>query len=246
MTIYAILAATDESLEAFLGEAIDTNEVVYNIQWADSTSNGTAIAEDSTPSLSNGTTDTTIVAAPAADTKRLVVGGTVYNKDVIPHTITIQFDDNGTEYIMGKGILASGSSATLETFVTTTVNTEKVAGRINGFVVNPQLIYSSRPQVVMFRTPFALTITRIHIHCSDTSPTTELAGDLKWADDVNAGGFANAAVIDVCDTTNGVVTITSGFDDATVAAGKYVYFQMDSSPHADIKDFYIEVYYTVD
>jgi hypothetical protein len=246
MTVYAILEATDEQLEAFLGEAIDTNQVVYNFQWADSSVNGTALAEGSTPSLSNGVTDTIVVASPAADNKRIIVGGTVFNNDVIPHTVTVQFDDGGTEYIMGRGIIASGSSATLETLVTTTVNTLKVAGRVTGFVVNPQLIYSSRAQVVMYRAPYALTITRIHIHCSDTSPTTELVGDLKWADDVNAGGFANAAVIDVCDTTNGVVTITTGFDDATVASGKYIYFQMDASPHADIKDFYIEFYYTID
>lgn len=113
-------------------------------------------------------------------------------------------------------------------------------------VSNPQLVYTQRPQVVLFRAPAALTITRIHIHGSDTSPGTELAGDLKWADDVNTGGFANAAVIDVCDTTNGVFTATSSFDDATIASGKYVYFQMDASPHADWVDFYIEIYYTLD
>jgi hypothetical protein len=96
------------------------------------------------------------------------------------------------------------------------------------------------------RADAALTITRIHIHGSDTTPTSELAGDLKFADDINTGGFANAVVIDVCDTTNGVVTITTGFDDATVPSGKYIYFQMDASPHADWKDFYIEVFYTYD
>ena len=118
--------------------------------------------------------------------------------------------------------------------------------RLVGFVSNPQAIYAQRAQVVLFRTPAAITITRIHIHGSDTTPTSELAGDLKFADDINIGGFANATVIDVCDTTNGVVTITSGFDDATVPSEKYIYFQMDASPHIDWKDFYIEVYYTVD
>lgn len=118
--------------------------------------------------------------------------------------------------------------------------------KIRGFVSNPQAVYAQRAQIVLIRTEAAITITRIHIHCADTSPTAELAGDLKFADDVNIGGFANATIIDVCDTTNGVKTITSGFDDATVPSGKYIYFQMDASPHADIKDIYIEVYYTVD
>jgi hypothetical protein len=117
---------------------------------------------------------------------------------------------------------------------------------VHGLVSNPQAVYTQRAQIVMFRANAALTITRIHIHGSDLTPTTELAGDLKFADDINIGGFANATIIDVCDTTNGVKTITAGFDDATVPSGKYVYFQMDASPHADWKDFYIEVYYTFD
>lgn len=116
-----------------------------------------------------------------------------------------------------------------------------------GVVANPNSYYTNvRAQVPIFRTDAAITITRIHIHGADTTPTTELAGDLKFADDLNTGGFANAAVIDVCDTTSGVFTATSSFDDATVPSGKYVYFQMDAAPHADWKDFYIEVYYTYD
>lgn len=118
--------------------------------------------------------------------------------------------------------------------------------KLRGLVSNPQAVYAQRPQIVLMRADAAITITRIHVHGSDTTPGAELAGDLKWADDVNTGGFANAAVIDVCDTTNGVKTITSGFDDPTVASGKYIYFQMDSSPNADWKDFYIEVFYTYD
>ena len=114
------------------------------------------------------------------------------------------------------------------------------------FVTNPQAVYAQRPQIVLMRTSAAITITRIHIHGSDTTPTSELAGDLKFADDINAGGFANATVIDVCDTTNGLFTATSSFDDATVPSGKYIYFQVDSSPHADWKDFFIEIYYTFD
>jgi hypothetical protein len=73
-----------------------------------------------------------------------------------------------------------------------------------------------------------------------------MALDLKFADDLNTGGFANAVVIDVCDTTSGVKTITSGFDDATIPSGKYVYWSLDAAPHADWKDFYFEIYFTYD
>lgn len=119
--------------------------------------------------------------------------------------------------------------------------------RVRGTVANPNGYYTAvRAQIPMFRADAALTITRIHIHGADLSPTTELAGDLKFADDINTGSFANPTVIAVCDTTSGVKTITSGFADATVPSGKYVYFQMDAAPHVDWLDFYIEVFYTYD
>lgn len=116
-----------------------------------------------------------------------------------------------------------------------------------GTVTNPGGYYTNiRAQIPLFRAAAALTITRIHIHGSDTTPTAEMALDLKFADDLNTGGFANATVIDVCDTTNGVFTETSTFSDATVPSGKYVYWSLDSAPHADWKDFYYEIYYTFD
>lgn len=118
---------------------------------------------------------------------------------------------------------------------------DKVAA---GTIINPQSVYTSRPQIPLLRAEGDMIITRIHIVCSSSAPTTELAGDLKYADDMNTGSFANATVIDVCDTTGGVFTAISGFDDDSVPKGKYIYFEMDASPHADITDFYIEVYYT--
>lgn len=143
---------------------------------------------------------------------------------------------------LGTNPSAGFSDVTARLLTYDNVNTH----RIQKFISNPQAVFAQRAQIVFQRADAALTITRIHLHCSDLSPTAELAGDLKFADDVNAGGFANATVIDVCDTTSGVFTATSSFDDATVPSGKYIYFQLDSSPHADITDVYLEYFYTYD
>lgn len=118
---------------------------------------------------------------------------------------------------------------------------------LRGTVTNPQAVYAQAPQIVLIdSTEAAITITGICIKLNDSTPTAELAGDLKFADDQFDGSFANATVIDVCDTTSGVFSATSGFNDATVPSGKAVYYQMDASPHADIKRFTIKVTYTVD
>jgi len=114
-----------------------------------------------------------------------------------------------------------------------------------GTIVDPQAAYALRAQVPIGLTTAAITITSIKVRLNDSTPGAELAGDLKFADDQFTGSFANATVIDVCDTTSGAFTATS-FDDATVPSGKFVYFQFDASPHADIISVFIQILYTVD
>lgn len=113
-----------------------------------------------------------------------------------------------------------------------------------GTISNPQAVYAQRPQIPIMTAPQALTITRISLKTNQTAQ--QVAGDLKYADDITDGSFANATVIDVCDTTSGAFSATSGFDNASVAAGKEIYFQLDASPNAAIKDFKLEFYYTFD
>lgn len=113
---------------------------------------------------------------------------------------------------------------------------DKVAA---GTIISPSAVFTSRPQIPLLRAEGDLIITRIHIKGPGTSV---LAGDLKYADDLTS--FAGATLIQVCDTTAGAFTITSGITDDSVPKGKYIYFQMDSAPAADWTDFYIEVYYT--
>ena len=115
----------------------------------------------------------------------------------------------------------------------------------SGTIAYPNSYYNICGAVCpVFRAPAALTITRIHISGPDATPTAEIAVDLKWADDLTA--YTNAAVIDVCDTTSGVTTITAGFDDATIAANKYIYWSFDAAPHVDWKYMWFEIHYTVD
>ena len=116
--------------------------------------------------------------------------------------------------------------------------------KFGGLVTNPQTCYTQRAQLFLFYTDVAIHITDILIDGNDNTPTAEMAGDLKWASDPYTGSFADAAVLHICDTTNGKFSITA--HSLAVAAGKYIYFQWDASPHADWKDFLIRVLYTED
>lgn len=108
----------------------------------------------------------------------------------------------------------------------------------NSFWVADSLLIGIDP-----RTSAAITVTRIDISC-DADPTTELDFDLMWAD--ARIGNANRAVIDEMNTTAGVTTITSGFDDATVAANKCIYIRFNAEPDAGILDVNVRVTYTID
>lgn len=112
-----VLDTTTKSLEIKLGEAKDTTEVNASITWADSTSNGTALAEGSTQTTSNGATAATICVAPAASTKRIVRDGEFYNADAISHIIYVQIHSNSTIYIIGKATVAAGASCTLDSII---------------------------------------------------------------------------------------------------------------------------------
>jgi hypothetical protein len=117
-----------------------------------------------------------------------------------------------------------------------------------GLIPAPQVFYASRPEIFIFETPAAITISRINIQCNTSSPTTDVDLDLKFADDMFTGSFANATVIDACDTTNGFFTVSAStdMDDPTVPANKYMYLSLDASPDATVKDFFIRIDYTMD
>lgn len=121
-------------------------------------------------------------------------------------------------------------------------NTEKKRGR--WFLPNPATMYASDPHIILLKTDAAITITRIMLRNSLTG--TEIACDLKWASDMLIGSYADAAVIDVCDTTSGVFEVTSGMDDPTIPTGKYVYLQLDATPSALIKYCLLEVDFDYD
>jgi hypothetical protein len=145
------------------------------------------------------------------------------------------FKANGT-----SGKLASASAITAAE-----LPAQQVKKYLRGTVSKPKDFYDNVDAHICIwpATDAAITITKIQITC-DADPTTELDIDLMWADAFI--GLGNAAVIDVCDTTAGVVTITSSFDDATVASGKCILWRMGAAPDALTTQFSFVIEYTYD
>jgi len=109
-------------------------------------------------------------------------------------------------------------------------------------VFNPNAVYADDTQVCIWpETDAAITITKITVTLD--AVTNDVTGDLKYAD--TFVGLANPVVINDFDTTSGVredSSITSG----SVASGKAIYIQFDSSPNAAITQICIDVQYDYD
>jgi len=115
---------------------------------------------------------------------------------------------------------------------------------LRGTITDPNGLYALDHEVcVWLRTDAAITIRSVRLTC-DAGPASELDVDLMFADAFI--GQANASLVVACDTAGGASEITEGFDDATVPAGKALYFRFNAEPHADITQVAFEITYTVD
>jgi hypothetical protein len=105
-----ILSETTDKLQIVLGDAIVTNQLQCVASWRDRTA--TTFKPDRTVVLTNGTTPVDLVGSPAASTQRPIDMVSIYNSDTIQHPVIIQFNANGTSYILHKQEIATGQFIT--------------------------------------------------------------------------------------------------------------------------------------
>lgn len=175
--------------------------------------------------------------------------GTVAATDTILQAInklngnTAAKADAGQQFYIGTTQVAinRGSGAlTLAGITLTTPNigaataTANIAGlphQLRFTIIDPATVYGKDTQVCLWaKTDAAITITNLELTCN-ADPTTELTGDIKYADTFL--GLANSAVINDFDTTNGARS-DSSIASGAVAAGKAIYLQWDTTPDSAI------------
>jgi len=107
-------------------------------------------------------------------------------------------------------------------------------------VVDPAGVYAKDSEFSIWpQTDAAITVTHLEVTC-DTDPTTEPAGNIKYADAFI--GRANPIVINAFATTGGVLS-TSAITNAGVAAGKCLYVSFDATPEAAMKQMSFDITY---
>lgn len=107
-----ILDATNKTITAVLAGAITTSQPEATASWADD--NSTTLVEGSTNIALNSTTPVTLVAAPAASTRRIIKDIYVENKDTVSVVLTVMYNNNGTTYNVEKITLSPGQSWSLQ------------------------------------------------------------------------------------------------------------------------------------
>lgn len=107
-----ILDSTTKTLKAKLSGAPATTNPDFVVSWADSSAS--AFAEGASDGTLNGSTEVTIVAAPAASTRRVVKDISIVNRDTAAVIISIIYDNNGTKRIIAAVTLYAGDVWTPE------------------------------------------------------------------------------------------------------------------------------------
>lgn len=106
-----ILDSTLKSLEIVLSGAVTTNQLDYVLSYVDLLiADQSVSAVGSNDGTTNNTTPVTVLAAPSAGHSRQVKFLSIPNKDTVAATVTIQYNDNGTERRIIKVLLDVGDN----------------------------------------------------------------------------------------------------------------------------------------
>jgi len=111
MTVFILDTAT-KSLRAKLTDNQATAAVHLTAHWADSTSDGTKVAESSYLRYSSGTASIEMVAAPSGSPlpKRDIINLSAVNRDSVPQTVVFYIDEGGIENDIFTVPLVTGQS----------------------------------------------------------------------------------------------------------------------------------------
>jgi hypothetical protein len=98
-----VLDTTSKTITAVLSAAPATNQPNYVVAWADN--NGTAFTEGASDGTTNSTTTVTMVASPAASTRRIIKSIYIQNTDTAQVTVTVGYYNGTNTRVLAKVIL---------------------------------------------------------------------------------------------------------------------------------------------
>lgn len=124
-----ILDSTLKTIKVAMSGAAATTNPDFTVSYADN--NGTTFTEGALDGALNGTTDVTVVSAPASSTRRIIKGIFIENKDTAAVTITVKYDNNATQRVIAKVTLNIGDTWSTDGTYDTYGSLKQTLGTVN-------------------------------------------------------------------------------------------------------------------
>lgn len=124
-----ILDTTTKTIKVAMSGAAATSNPDFTAAYADN--NGTLFTEAASDGALTGTTDATVVAAPASGYRRIIKKIFIENKDTAAVTITVKYDNNGTQRTIAKVTLQVGDTWTTDGTFDTNGALKQTLGSVN-------------------------------------------------------------------------------------------------------------------
>ena len=124
-----VLDATTKSITVAMASVATTTNPSFVTAYSDDT--GSVFTEGSSDGVLNGTTQVTLVASPAASTRRLIKTIYIENNDTVANTITVTYKNNGTLRNIVKVTLAVGDTWSTDGTTDTNGALKQTLGTVN-------------------------------------------------------------------------------------------------------------------
>ena len=124
-----ILDSTSKSIVVAMSGAAATTNPDFTAAWADN--NGTTFTEGASDGALSGTSSVTLVAAPAASTRRTIKAITIENKDTAAVTITVSYNNAATLRTIAKVTLNVGDTWSTDGTFDTYGSLKQTLGTVN-------------------------------------------------------------------------------------------------------------------
>lgn len=124
-----VLDSTLKTIKVSMSGAAATTNPDFTVSYADN--NGTTFAEGASDGALTGTVDATVVSAPASGYRRIIKQIFIENKDTAAVTVTVKYDNNGTQRTIAKVTLSVGDTWTTDGTFDTYGSLKQTLGTVN-------------------------------------------------------------------------------------------------------------------